>query len=340
EEAARHYGFDKFPARLPPARQPAARLPNAAAEDALRERLVALGYQEIISIPLVDPADDELFRADAAPRPVLIGNPLASDASQMRTSGMVNMLHALEWNINRGQHSARLFEIGKAYVLDGNAPRETRILTLGATGAAREKSVHDSESAYSFADLKGDLESLAELAGGIAWSRNGKGAVPLWLAAAHAGLMEVASGGGKRAGVAGRLARAMQERFKLRQEVFVAELQLDALFTGYAAARAAIRYRPIPRFPAVERDFSLLLPDGTAFADVAGAIRALGIAEIASIEAVDLFRGGGQVPEGKYSLLVRVTLQSAEATFSETQLSDFSARIIAALEKTGATLRI
>lgn len=341
EEVARHYGFDKFPARLPPARQPAARLPNAAAEDALRERLVALGYQEIISIPLVDPADDEFFRADAAQRPVRIGNPLASDASQMRTSGVVNMLHALEWNINRGQHNARLFEMGKAYALEGNAPLETRILTLGATGAAREKSVHDAEREYSFADLKGDLESLGELAGGMAWSRNGEGAAPPWLAAAQAGVMEVVSGGaGKRAGVAGRLARAMQERFKLRQEVFVAEVQLEALFAGYAASRAAVRYQPIPRFPAVERDFSLLLPEGTAFADVAGAIRALGIAEIISIEAVDLFRGGGQVPKGKYSLLVRVTLQSAEGTFTEAQLSDFSARIIAALERTGATLRM
>ncbi|MGH9796194.1 MAG: phenylalanine--tRNA ligase subunit beta [Candidatus Acidiferrales bacterium] len=341
EEVARHYGFDKFPARLPPARQPAARLPNAAAEDALRERLVALGYQEIISIPLVDPADEELFRADAAPRPVRVGNPLASDASQMRTSGLVSMLHALEWNINRGQHNTRLFEMGKAYALEGKAPRETRILTLGATGAAREKSAHDAERAYSFADLKGDLELLAELAGGIAWSRNGEGAVPSWLAAAQAGVMEVVSGGaGKRAGVAGRLARAVQERFKLRQEVFVAEVQLDALFAGYSTSRAAIRYRPIPRFPAVERDFSLLLPEGTVFADVAGAIGGLGITEITSIEAVDLFRGSGQVPKGKYSLLVRVTLQSAEATFTEAQLSDFSARIIAALEKTGATIRM
>ncbi|MGH9791626.1 MAG: phenylalanine--tRNA ligase subunit beta, partial [Candidatus Acidiferrales bacterium] len=129
--------------------------------------------------------------------------------------------------------------------------------------------------------------------------------------------------------------------FKLRQEVFVAELQLEPLFAGYSSARAAVRYHPIPRFPAVERDFSLLLADGTPFADVEGAIRSLGIAEVAGIEAVDLFRGGGQVPKGKYSLLVRVTLQSAEGTFTEAQLSDFSARIIAALEKNaGAILRM
>ncbi len=335
EEVARHYGFDKFPARLPHARLPAARLPHAAAEDALRERLIALGYQEIVAIPLVEPADDELFRPADVGRTAVIGNPLASDASQMRTSGLVNMLHALEWNINRGQHNVRLFEVGRSYAMTGNEPCETPILTLGATGAAREKNVHDGARAYSFADLKGDLESLAELAGGFAWS----GGTPQWLAAAQAGSIARAANVAQPIGVGGRLAKLVQERFKLRQEVFVAELRIAPLYEGYAAARAAIRYQPIPRFPAVERDFSLLLADSTSFADVERAIRSLGIAEIARIEAVDLFRGG-QVPTGKHSLLVRVTFQSAEGTFTEAQLTDFSGRIIAALEKqAGATLR-
>jgi phenylalanyl-tRNA synthetase beta chain len=335
EEVARHHGFDKFPARLPPARQSAARLPHAAAEEAIRERLVGLGYQEIVAIPLVDPADDELFRPVDAARTAVIGNPLASDASQMRTAGLVNMLHALEWNINRGQHNVRLFEIGKGYAMAGGEPRETQILTLGATGAAREKSVHDGARALSFADLKGDLDSLGELAGGLAWSSG----VPQWLAAAHAGCARLASKDAEPIGVAGRLAKLVQERFKLRQEVFVAELRIQALYEGYAAARAAVRYQPIPRFPAVERDFSLLLADSTSFAHVERAIRGAGIAEIARIEAVDLFRGG-QVPAGKHSLLVRVTFQSAEGTFAEAQLTDFSRRIIAALEKqVDATLR-
>jgi len=332
EEVARHYGFDKFPARLPPARQPAARLPHAAAEEAIRERLVGLGYQEIVSIPLVDPADDALFRAEGTGGTVVIGNPLASDASQMRSSGIVNMLHALEWNINRGQHNARLFEIGKAYTMEGSAPRETPILTLGATGAAREKSVYDSARAFSFADLKGDLEVIGQLAGRLAWTAG----APHWLAGAHAGTVLLS---GNEIGIAGRLAKLVQERFKLRQEVFLAEVAMEPLYAGFDAARGAVRYAAIPKFPAVERDFSLVLADGTAFADVAGAIRALGIAEIASIEAVDLFRGG-QVPKGKHSLLVRVIFQSSEGTFTEAQLTDFSARIVAALKKgVGATLR-
>jgi phenylalanyl-tRNA synthetase beta chain len=89
----------------------------------------------------------------------------------------------------------------------------------------------------------------------------------------------------------------------------------------------------------VERDFSLLLADGTHFSDVVAAIRALSIREISSIEAADLFRGKN-VPAGKYSLLVRVTFQSREATLTDVQIGDFSGKIIAFLkERLGAELR-
>jgi phenylalanyl-tRNA synthetase beta chain len=105
------------------------------------------------------------------------------------------------------------------------------------------------------------------------------------------------------------------------------------------AAKEAQRYLPLPRFPAVERDFSLLLADGTKFSDVTKTIQSLGIAEITSVEATDLFRGTN-VPAGKHSLLVRVTFQSREATLTEAQISDFSGRIVAALVKNlGAQLR-
>jgi phenylalanyl-tRNA synthetase beta chain len=89
----------------------------------------------------------------------------------------------------------------------------------------------------------------------------------------------------------------------------------------------------------VERDFSLVLADGTLFSSVVETIRGLGIVEVSSINAVDLFRGKN-VPEGKYSLLVRVTFESLQATLTEAQLTDFWSRIVDALEKKlGATLR-
>ena len=79
-----------------------------------------------------------------------------------------------------------------------------------------------------------------------------------------------------------------------------------------------------------------MLADGITFAQVEQTIRSLGIPELESIEAADLFRGG-QISAGKFSLMIRVTFQSAEATFTDAQFDEFSSGIVAALqEKLGA----
>ena len=336
EEVARHYGYDKFPPRLPPAKIAAHRLPHAEAQDRLRERIVALGYQEIVEIPIVDTKRDELFRSGGL-EPALIGNPLAEDAAVMRSSGTVSMLRAIEWNLNHGQRNLRLFEIGKTYELRNGEPVETPVLTLGITGSAREKTIYEGARDFEFADLKGDLDTIGGLAGGFTWESGG----PQWLSGARAARLHLTHKTGQREfiGTAGQIAKRVADEFKFRQNVLVAELKLESLLTGLENAAAALRFKPLPRFPAVERDFSVVLADGVQFAQVEDAIRSLGIPELQSIEALDLFRGG-QVPAGKYSLMIRVTLQSAEATFTDAQLNDFSSRIVAALQqKLGATLR-
>jgi phenylalanyl-tRNA synthetase beta chain len=337
EEIARHYGLDKFPPRLHPAKQPAARLPYAEAEDRLRERLIGLGYREIVSIPLVNEAEDALFRpGDVVP--ARVANPLAEDASLLRSNGLVSMAHALAWNLNRGQRDLRLFEIGRAYRLLNDAPDETRIVTIGATGLARQQGVAESAREYSFADLKGDLEQIGDLAGGFRWKNESSG----WQNAARAGAFAPGKNGtgeSRAIGQAGQLATRVADKFKLRQDVFLAEWALEPFYAGYKQARAARKYQPISRFPAVERDFSLILPDGTSFAAVREAIEGLRIPEVISVEAVDLFRGRN-IPPGKFSLLVRVTFQSQEATLTDAQLNDFSSRIISTLQqKLGAELR-
>jgi phenylalanyl-tRNA synthetase beta chain len=116
-------------------------------------------------------------------------------------------------------------------------------------------------------------------------------------------------------------------------------LRFEPLLEAVDRASAAIRFKSLPKYPAVERDFSFVLDDGITFARVDETIRALQIPEVQSVEAADLFRGG-QVPAGKFSLMIRVTFQSAEATLTEAQLVDFSTRIVGALqEKLGASLR-
>ena len=351
EEVARHFGLDRFPPRLHPSKQPAARLPHAEAEDRLRERLIGLGYCEIVSIPLVNEEEDALFRP-AGVMPARVANPLAQDASLLRSTGLVSMAHALARNLNRGQRSLRLFEIGRAYRLQNVAPEEIRIVTIGATGLAREKGISESPREYEFTDLKGDLDQIGNLAGGFGWNGETHG----WqnparagkILLANAGLRQLSDGKGGRwsvtlgntvVGAAGELAPRVADKFKLRQAVFLAEWALGPFYEGHDLAREARKYQPISRFPAVERDFSLTLNDGTTFASVREAISSLAIPEIISIEAVDLFRGK-HIPQGKFSLLIRVTFQSPEATLTEAQLSDYSSRIVSALEqKLGAALR-
>ncbi len=331
EEVARIYGLDRFPPRLPAARQGAARLPHYKAETRLRERLIGLGYREILTIPHVAEERDALFRAEGV-TPARLANPLSEEANVLRSTGITTMAAAIEWNLNHGQRNARLFEIGRHYRLNGTESIETRVLTIGATGEAREKGLYDAARDFSFADLRGDLDAIGELAGGITWREGGVE----WLNAARRGKILL---GAEEIGAAGQLTRRVADRLKLRQDVFLAELRLDPVFAAFAAAKNARRYEPLPRFPAVERDFSLLLADGTRFAEVTKAIQTLGFGEIISIEAVDLFRGKN-VPAGKYSLLVRVTFQSREATLTEAQISDYSGKIVAALEKNlGAQLR-
>src|SRR6202040_4320011 len=142
EEVARIYGLEKFPARLPAARQGAARLPQYEAESRLRERLIGLGYREIVTIPHVAEERDALFRP-ADVHPTRLANPLSEEAGVLRSTGAVTMAGALEWNLNHGQRNARLFEIGHHYRLNGSKPIETRVLTLGATGAARDKNLYE-----------------------------------------------------------------------------------------------------------------------------------------------------------------------------------------------------
>lgn len=334
EEVARIYGLDKFSPRLPAARAGAGRLPHHEAETRLRERLIGLGYHEIVTIPHVPEERNDLFRpADAVP--AKLANPLSEEAGVLKSTGAVTMAAAIEWNLNHGQRNVRLFEIGQHYRFVNGKSAETRVLTIGATGLARAQGLYDSAREYNFGDLKGDLDAIGSLSGGLRWENGG----PEWLAGARRGTIYLGKEGNQPLGAAGQLAKRVADKLKLRQDVFLAEIALGPLYCMHYGVKNNRRYEPLPRFPGVERDFSLFLSDGATFAEVRKTIESLGIPEIASIEACDLFRGKN-VPAEKFSLLVRVTFQSREATLTDVQINDFSTRIVAALEKKlGASLR-
>jgi phenylalanyl-tRNA synthetase beta chain len=122
---------------------------------------------------------------------------------------------------------------------------------------------------------------------------------------------------------------------KLKQDIFVAELYLDRLFKRELRA---VRYGALPRYPAVERDFSFIFDDSVEFARIKKTVAGLGLSELRSFIPVEVFRGGS-IPAGKYSLLLRATFQSKERTLREDEVARWSGEIVKALESLGGTMR-
>jgi len=328
EEVARHVGYDRLPSRVRTA-------PPRVEKDTTRDKvmtisslLVGLGYHEIIAPSMVDPAESERFSVST---PVVLANPLSQDASAMRTSAIPSMLRAIRWNLDRDTDDARLFELGKTYNRSAQGvPEEHPVLTLGATGHRRPASVYDSEAPLDFFDLKGDLESILEAFEIPAWDFEPVG--PSYLEAGRAGGMR--SQGVKLAAF-GMIHQDLGREYKLRQAIWVAEIDFERLLDFPLRSR---KYQPISKYPAVERDFSLVLPDELPYAHLSSAIVGLALEEIRGYYPVDRFRGG-TIPPQHYSLLLRVTFQSQARTLTSEEVAGLSQRLLTVLQGLGAQLR-
>jgi phenylalanyl-tRNA synthetase beta chain len=327
EEIARIYGYNKFANTLPSFAGGVVELPNAEKEARVRGELLALGYNEAISPTFISPADAAAFSGST---PVVLENPLSEEQSAMRTSLIPGMLGMLAWNLNRGTSSVRLFEMGHAFALAGEKSEEKMVLCLGATGNAVEASVHGPARAYSFFDLKGDVESLlaAFEARNLFFDAHTAGHF-------HPGRSARAVMDGTTVAQFGQVHPDVTAARKLKQEIYIAEIYLDRLFV---LPLRLPRYQPLSKFPAVNRDFSFVVADSVSFEKIHSAVRALNIAELEGFRPVEMFRGGA-VPQGKYSVLLRAQFQSAERTLRDDEVAQWSAQIIQALQKIGGTLR-
>jgi phenylalanyl-tRNA synthetase beta chain len=327
EEIARIHGYNKFANTLPSFSGGVVELPHAAKETRVRSELLALGYNEAVSPTFISPADAQAF---STVTPVMLANPLSDEQSAMRTSLLPGMLGMLAWNLNRGTTDVRLFEAGHVFELSGEKSEERRMVCLAATGNATDPSVHVPVRAYSFFDLKGDVESLlaAFEAGNLYFDA-------LASEYFHPGRSARAVANGQTVAQFGQIHPGVAAARKLKQEIYLAEIYLDRLF---ALPMRTPRYQPLSRFPAVDRDFSFVFADSVSFEKIQSAVRGLNIAEMRDFKPVEIFRGGS-VPQGKFSVLLRAQFQSVERTLRDDEVAQWHARIIKALEGIGGSLR-
>ena len=342
EEIARLHGYDKFQNTLPAYSGAVVELPHAPMDATLRERALALGYNEALSLTFISHADAEKVSSRSAGAGILeLENPLSEEASVMRTSLVPGMLDMLAWNLNRGQAEARLFEIASVYELSGGERVEPKRACLGATADAVRSSlpagaaldVSKSEQALAaetFRGFKGDVENLlAAFAGEISFDRE---AAEYF----HPGRSARARLNGAVVAQFGQIHPEVATARKLRQEVFVAEFDLEKL---YRLGLRTVKFTPLGKYPAVERDFSFVFADEVSFGAMQKAVAAAGLIELREFRPVEIFRGGS-IPAGKYSVLLRVCFQSAERTLREDEVAQWSAKVVGALTELGGAQRV
>jgi phenylalanyl-tRNA synthetase beta chain len=329
EEIARVYGYTRFRNTLPAFVGTVAELPWAEKEAAVRRTLLALGWNEAVSLSFCGAEDAARFARDPHSA-VAIGNPLSEEAGMLRPSLLPGMLDMLTLNISRDVEGAALFEMGTVFSGGPERVDEGPSLGIGATGNAFGKQEMD------FYELKGAVEELLGkfAARSLDFDRfpAASGLMPGWL---HPGRSARAVLDGATMGWFGQLHPAEAERRKLKQAVWIGELWLDRLYKQ--GLRQPV-VQELSRFQPVRRDFSVVLPDSVAYAKVVDALQSLAIPELQRIEPKEVLRGK-MVAAGHYSLLLGVVFQSHERTLREEEVQRWSQQVIAALEAAGGKLR-
>ena len=327
EELARLHGYDKFANTLPAFSGSVVELPDAAKDRKLRSSLLALGYNEAVSLTFISHEDAEDFSSV----PVIeLENPLSEEASVMRTSLVPGILNLVAYNLNRGNGSIRLFESGNVFEAAGSKAQEVKQICFAATGSALAPSVHQPVQPLSFFDLKGDVGILLDAFQHRPLHYDSQVAEYYHPGRAARVLLD-----GTLVAQFGQLHPQTAAKRKLRQDVFIAELYLDRL---YKHDLRKIQYEPLPRYPAVERDFSCIFPDSVTFDNIRQAIFAMRLADLRNLSPIEVFRGGS-VPAGKYSILLRSTFQSSERTLREEEVAGWSSQIVQAIESLGGMQR-
>ena len=334
EEVARLYGFERIAAAPP--RSPARMMPvpeNRRSLHDLRERLAAADYREVINFSFVEPG----WEADLAgeQNPIRLLNPIASQASVMRTSLIGSLIANVRYNQARRRPRIRVFEVGRVYRRDpaaSDGPLSVKGLRqpirVGAAsyGPALAEQWDSPERPVDFFDVKADVEALAA-------PRTAR-FEPAPHPAFHPGRSAKVLVEGLPVGWIGELHPRWLQRYELPQAPILFELDAEPLL------QVPLPQPELPsRFPPVVRDIALLFDLGTPVQAVLDAIHAEKPPIVQSVTLFSVYRGAG-LPPGRKSLAFRVVMQHTERTLTDAE-ADAARDVLVALlgRKFSAMLR-
>ncbi len=329
EDLIRLHGYDKLPATLLADQLPPQRTNQPLVfEERLRDRLVALGLQEVITYALTTEEHEKPLGTPVTEY-VRLQNPISNEREVMRHHLLTGVLDAAAMNL---QHSndVRLFEIGSVYYPqpEKKLPDEPRHLAIVLCGVRQPEYWGDAPSTppqpLDFFDLKGILESLlADLHVANVTCR------PIQVPALHPGRAAELIVGERTIGSFGELHPKVAETFNLgSRAVLIGEFDLEALRAGLPVRHL---YQPVPRFPPALRDLAVIVEESMPAERVAGEIRAAGGGLLRDVRLFDLYRGEN-IPAGHKSLAYALTYQADDRTLTDNEVKKAHDKIMGRLK--------
>ncbi len=327
EEIARLSGYDRIPTTFPVISEGSIRsFPSRTPREQILRFMTGMGFSETITYSFVHPQSCRYLRlesGDFKTRSLAVLNPLSEDQGIMRTSLIPGMLEAVHRNISMQSKNLKLFEVGNVFISNGRdaLPDEIEMLCGLWTGARHEVSWYAPDAACDFYDIKGAVETLlaALHIHDVRFSRTTALACPYLKPGYAAGIQC----GEHVVGYVGLLHPETLNAFNIKQVVYVLEMDVRKLFAAVPVFRQAA---PIPRYPAVARDITMILSKTLESGRIIEMVRNMRDPTVESIALFDVFEGG-HLPADKKSLSFRLTYRSASATLEDETVNAHHKRI-------------
>ncbi len=315
EELARVYGVDRVPEKLYPVARAMSKaspvLPKHKFFARVKRWAAGLGLNEAINYSFVGHKDLDFLGAPKEGR-VSIANPLSAELDVLRSVLAPGLLNTLRNNLAHGASGLRMFEVASAFTLDASGVSDTGIreegrLGLMVYGERYSASWPHKPEDMDYLDLKGFVEHF------VSWLDLGKAEfktaenAPDWLKPA----VDVFAGK-HHIGCLGRVKPSMADAYHAKKDVWLAEIMLDKLYELSLGVKPG--FSPLPVYPPVRRDITVIAPMGLESGVIASAIRAAKADHLQDVQMVDLYE-----PENakERNLTYRLTFRHADRTLQD-----------------------
>jgi phenylalanyl-tRNA synthetase beta chain len=325
EEILRVYGYNNIRTteKLNASISNASRFEDHKLQNIIGNQLASQGFYEMLANSLTSPDYIKLSEQLKDEHNVVMLNPLSNDLSVMRQSLLFSGLEALSYNINRKRSDLKFFEFGKTYHNYEDTREEHKHLSLLVTGNRTSESWNALNKPSDFFYIKGIIKTILDRLGLTRYNEK-----PTTGDIFNEGL---SFNQGKNELVSfGLIKKNILKHFGINQDVLFADFNWDSIIE--LAQNNKIKFKPIPKYPEVRRDFALLLDDNVSFETILTLAKQTEKHLLKSVNLFDVYQGAN-LPKGKKSYAVSFIIQDENKTLTDNQIDKIMSKLQANFEK-------